>query len=39
MAAVNALTANGLFAGQSQKFFAAAHALARAADSARRGMR
>ena len=39
MAAVNALTANGLFAGQSPKFFAAAHALARAADSARRGMR
>ncbi len=39
MAAVNALTANGLFSGQSPKFFAAAHALARAADSARRGMR
>ncbi len=39
MAAVHALTANGLFAGQSKKFFAAAHELARAADSARRGMR
>ena len=39
MAAVNALTANGLFDGQSKKFFAAAHALAKAADSAHRGMR
>ncbi len=38
MAAVNALTANGLFDGQSKKFFAAAHALAKAADSAHRGM-
>ena len=37
-AAVNALTANGLFDGQSKKFFAAAHALAKAADSAHRGM-
>ncbi len=37
MAAVNALTANGLFDGQSKKFFAAAHALAKAADSAHRG--
>ena len=37
MAAVNALTANGLFDGQSKQFFAAAHALARAADSAHRG--
>jgi hypothetical protein len=38
MAAVNALSANGLFDGQSKKFFAAAHALAKAADSAHRGM-
>jgi hypothetical protein len=38
MAAVNALTANGLFDGQSKKFFAAAHALAKAADAAHRGM-
>jgi hypothetical protein len=38
MAAVKALTANGLFDGQSKKFFAAAHALAHAADSAQRGM-
>jgi Ferritin-like domain len=38
MAAVKALTANGLFDGQSKKFFAAAHALAQAADSAHRGM-
>jgi hypothetical protein len=37
MAAVNALTANGLFDGQSKKFFAAANALARAADAAQRG--
>jgi hypothetical protein len=37
MAAVKALTANGLFDGQSKKFFAAAHALAHAADSAHRG--
>ena len=37
MAAVNALTANGLFDGQSKKFFAAARALAKAADSAHRG--
>ena len=38
MAAVNALTADGLFDGQSKKFFAAAHALANAADAAQRGM-
>jgi Ferritin-like domain len=38
MAAVAALTANGLFKGQSQKFFRAAKALARAADNAQRGM-
>jgi hypothetical protein len=38
MAAVEALTANGLFKGQSQKFFRAAKALARAADTAHRGM-
>jgi hypothetical protein len=38
MAAVKALTADGLFDGQSKKFFAAAHALAHAADSAHRGM-
>jgi hypothetical protein len=38
MAAVKALTANGLFDGQSRKFFAAAHALAKAADAAQRGM-
>ena len=38
MAAVEALTANGLFKGQSQKFFRAAKALARAADNAHRGM-
>jgi ferritin-like protein len=37
MAAVKALTADGLFDGQSKKFFAAAHALAHAADSAQRG--
>ena len=37
MAAVNVLTSTGLFAGQSKKFFAAAHELARAADSAQRG--
>ena len=38
MAAVAALTANGLFQGQSHKFFDAAKALARAADNAHRGM-
>jgi hypothetical protein len=38
MAAVAALTANGLFKGQSPKFFRAAKALARAADNAHRGM-
>jgi hypothetical protein len=38
MAAVHALTANGLFDGQSKKFFAAATALAKAADAAHRGM-
>ncbi|HEY3765188.1 MAG TPA: ferritin-like domain-containing protein [Gaiellales bacterium] len=39
MAAVAALTANGLFDGQSKQFFAAAHGLARAADAAHRGVR
>jgi hypothetical protein len=38
MAAATFLTSTGLFAGQSQKFFRALHALARAADSAHRGM-
>ena len=38
LAAVEALTANGLFKGQSPKFFRAAKALARAADNAHRGM-
>jgi Ferritin-like domain len=38
MAAVEALTASRLFEGQSQKFFRAAKALARAADNAHRGM-
>jgi Ferritin-like domain len=37
MAAVRALTANGLFKGQSSAFFAAATALAQAADAAVRG--
>jgi hypothetical protein len=37
MAAVNALAANGLFIGQSREFFAAATALAKAADAARHG--
>lgn len=36
MAAVNALTADGLFIGQSAAFFAAAKQLARAADAAQR---
>ncbi len=36
MAAVRGLTASGLFIGQSQAFFAAAIALAQAADAARR---
>jgi Ferritin-like domain len=36
MAAVNALAADGLFIGQSDEFFAAATALAEAADDARR---
>jgi hypothetical protein len=38
MAAVKALTANGLFKGQSSAFFAAATALAQAADAATRGL-
>ncbi len=38
MAAATFLTSTGLFAGQSQKFFRALHALARAADAAHRGM-
>jgi hypothetical protein len=37
MAAVKALTADGLFKGQSSAFFAAATALAQAADAAVRG--
>ena len=37
MAAVNALAADGLFIGQSREFFAAATALAKAADAARHG--
>jgi hypothetical protein len=37
MAAVNALTADGLFIGQSQEFFTAVKALATAADAAERG--
>jgi Ferritin-like domain len=36
MGAVRALTADGLFRGQSKAFFAALHELARAADAARR---
>jgi hypothetical protein len=36
MGAVQALAADGLFIGQSQEFFAAATALAKAADAARR---
>jgi hypothetical protein len=36
MGAVQALAADGLFIGQSQEFFAAATALAQAADAARR---
>ncbi len=38
MAAVNFLAQTGLFHGQSKKFFAAAHALAKAADAANRDM-
>jgi hypothetical protein len=37
MGAVNALTANGLFRGQSAEFFAVLTGLARAADAARHG--
>jgi hypothetical protein len=37
MAAAKALTANGLFIGQSAEFFAAVTALAKAADAARHG--
>jgi hypothetical protein len=37
MGAVKALTANGLFRGQSPAFFAALHELAEAADAARHG--
>ena len=37
MGAVNALTANGLFRGQSQAFFDVLHELAEAADAARHG--
>ena len=37
MAALNALTADGLFIGQSQAFFALLNQLARAADHARHG--
>jgi hypothetical protein len=37
MSAARALTADGLFIGQSQEFFAAVIALAQAADAARRG--
>jgi len=37
MGAVNALTANGLFRGQSQEFFDVLHNLAEAADAARHG--
>jgi hypothetical protein len=36
--AVNALTADGLFIGQSREFFAALHELAEEADEARREM-
>ena len=36
MGAAKALTANGLFIGQSKEFFAAVTALAQAADAARR---
>ncbi len=37
MGAVKALTANGLFLGQSPEFFAVLTGLARAADAARHG--
>ena len=37
MGAVKALTAGGLFIGQSQKFFAVLHNLAKQADAAQRG--
>ena len=37
MGAVNALTANGLFRGQSREFFDVLHNLAEAADAARHG--
>jgi ferritin-like protein len=37
MGALNALTADGLFRGQSDKFFAVLHDLAEAADKARHG--
>ncbi len=37
MAALHALTANGLFRGQSTAFFATLTALAQAADAARHG--
>jgi hypothetical protein len=36
--AVNALTADGLFIGQSREFFAALHELAEEADEAKRGL-
>jgi hypothetical protein len=36
MGAVKAFTDDGLFIGQSQAFFDAVHALAQAADAARR---
>jgi len=37
MGALNALTADGLFIGQSAEFFAVLTGLAKAADAARRG--
>jgi hypothetical protein len=37
MAAVNALTADGLFLGQSQEFFMTLQGLAMNADAAQRG--
>jgi hypothetical protein len=39
MAAVRALTADGLFRGQSRKFLAVLTELAKAADEARQGSR
>jgi hypothetical protein len=37
MGAVKAFTADGLFIGQSQEFFAVLHKLAEQADAAQRG--